>query len=299
MTEDRTLWVRGGVLALLGVIAVVSLFAERFTLSLPSPAQSSTCDTGTLCVWFFDIGQGDAIFIESPTGTQLLIDGGPGTAVLRELGNAMGFFDKTIDYILATHPDSDHVGGLPAVLERFAVGTIIMTENEGGAPAAERFLERATREPDAEIVMARRGQTFALGGGAVLTILFPDRNPSEMESNASSIVARLTYGNDSFLLTGDSPKSIEEYLVLLEGEHLQSTVLKVGHHGSRTSTSELFLAEVAPKYAVISAEKDNRYGHPHVEVTDALFNAGAVTLNTATDGTVLFESHGNGIEFAP
>ena len=94
------------------------------------------------------------------------------------------------------------------------------------------------------------------------------------------------------MLTGDSPKSIEEYLVLVEGEYLESDVLKAGHHGSRTSTSELFLAEVSPSYAVISAGKDNSYGHPHLEVTDALFNAGIETFNTADQGHVIFWSDG-------
>ncbi len=117
-----------------------------------------------------------------------------------------------------------------------------------------------------------------------------------MESNTSSIVARLVYGETAFMLTGDSPKSIEEYLVLVEGEHLKSDVLKVGHHGSRTSTAELFLAEVDPDHAVISAGQDNAYGHPHVEVTDLLFNYGVETYNTAEVGRVVFHSDGQTVE---
>ena len=116
-----------------------------------------------------------------------------------------------------------------------------------------------------------------------------------MDNNASSIVVKLTYGDTSFLLTGDSPKRIEEYLVLVEGEHLKSTVLKAGHHGSRTSTSELFLDEVDPEYAVISAGVDNRYGHPHVEVMDMLFNKHIEVHETAKEGTITFASDGHDV----
>jgi competence protein ComEC len=114
-----------------------------------------------------------------------------------------------------------------------------------------------------------------------------------METNTSSIVLQLVYGDSEFLFMGDSPKSIEEYLVLIEGEHLQSDVLKIGHHGSRTSTSELFLDEVQPQFAVISAGKENSYGHPHVEVTDMLFNFRVEMLETAEEGTITFLSDGS------
>ena len=142
------------------------------------------------------------------------------------------------------------------------------------------------------VTIAKRGQRFDLGSGVFLDILFPDIDVTEYETNTSSIIARLVHGSHSFMLTGDSPKSIEEYLVLIEGENLESDVLKVGHHGSRTSTSELFLGEVDPDFAVISAGKGNSYGHPHVEVTDMLFNAGVETFNTADYGHVIFWSDG-------
>ncbi len=248
-------------------------------------------DTSLLEVHFLDVGQGDAIFIESPTGVQVLIDGGPDAGVLQELSKQMSFFDRSIDVIIATHPDSDHVGGLSDVLTRYQIGAVLLTENEGDSPAASAFMNAVIDEAVAPIY-ARRGQQYDLGGGVVLEVLFPETNPKDMESNTSSIVAQLRYGETEVMLTGDSPKSIEEYLVLIEGENLKSDILKVGHHGSRTSTSELFLAEVAPQYAIISAEKDSRYGHPHVEVTDALFNAGIEMLSTAESGTITFVSDG-------
>ncbi len=242
-------------------------------------------------VHFLDVGQGDAIFIESPTGVQVLIDGGPDAGVLTELGKVMSFFDRTIDLMIATHPDTDHVGGLADVLARYEVGSVLYTENESDSPAATAFTQGLVGE-GAVLTFARRGQQYDLGGGVTLEVLFPETNPKDLESNTSSIIAKVTYGETEVMLTGDSPKSIEEYLVLVEGDRLESDILKVGHHGSRTSTSELFLAAVNPVYAVISAEKDSRYGHPHVEVTDALFNAGVETVSTAERGTITFMSDG-------
>lgn len=255
---------------------------------------SGVCDLEVLCVVFLDVGQGDAIFIQSPTGVQMLIDSGRDNGVLRQLGEVMSFSDREIDYVLATHPDADHIGGLGAVLERFSVLEFIRTENESETGVWEVAVRKLEQE-EAVVHYARRGQRYDLGAGVFLEILFPDIDASQLESNTASIVAKLVYGDTAFMLTGDSPKSIEEYLVLIEGENLNSDVLKVGHHGSRTSTSELFLAEVDPDYAVISAGSDNSYGHPHLEVTDALFNFGVQPLNTAENGKVVFWSDGTDI----
>jgi len=242
-------------------------------------------------VTFLDIGQGDATIIETPGGTRVLIDGGPNSSVLRKLAEELPLFDRTLDMVVATHPDTDHIGGLTDVLERYAVAQILMTEHEGGSAAARAFKEAVEAE-GAVITMARRGQVWQLDTDTKLEVLFPETNTRDMESNAASIILKLTHGSRCFLLTGDAPKRIEEYLVLTEGENLQCDVLKVGHHGSRTSTSELFLAEVEPRYAVISYGADNRYGHPHVEVTDLLFNERVEILETAKAGNITFWSDG-------
>ncbi len=276
-----------GVLMLLVMVAWWPEFAGgKFRLF-----DSKVCDPVLLCVVFLDVGQGDAIFIQSPDGVQLLIDTGRDQSVLRGLGDVMDFSDREIDYLLLTHPDADHVGGAVDILERFLVSQVIRTENESDTALWEAVARQIEME-GSKVTMARRGQVFDLGGGVKLEILFPDIDPTEMESNTASIVARLIYGETAFMLTGDSPKSIEEYLVLVEGEHLKSDVLKAGHHGSRTSTAELFLAEVDPKYAVISAGADNSYGHPHVEVTDLLFNYGVEIYNTAESSNIVFWSDG-------
>ncbi len=244
-----------------------------------------------LQVHFLDIGQGDSAFIETPSGVQVLVDGGVDSRVLRQLATKMSFTDREIDVVIGTHPDKDHIGGLIDVLKLYEVSTILTTENKGDSQTAELYEELKQTE-GADIVYARRGQEFALDASTTLHILFPETDPSDLESNTSSIVFQLEYGNSTFMFTGDSPKSIEEYLVLTEGDFLYSDVLKVGHHGSRTSTSELFLNEVAPAIAIISAGKDNSYGHPHLEATDALFNAGATILETAIEGTITLLSDG-------
>lgn len=266
---------------------------------------------GILTVAFLNVGQGDAIFIESPEGNQVLIDGGPGKSVLRELSAMMPFYDRSIDAVLATHADQDHVGGLPDVLNRYKVDLFFETGNPGPSASFEE-LERmvSEREQSKKIqkVLARKGMTLDLGGGTVLEIIFPDRDPSGLETNMSSIVARLVYGESEFLLTGDSPLAIENYLVELVNQGsplataqrgpliLQSDVLKAGHHGSKTSTSPAFVAAVAPKYGIISAGKDNKYGHPTAEVLETLSSAGAQILRTDRDGRIIFKSDGVNLE---
>lgn len=272
-------------------VMIVALFVTWWPEFSPQVIDRSVCDPTLLCVVFLDVGQGDAIFIKSPSSKKMLIDAGRDSSVLRQLGAVMNFSDREIDYVVATHPDADHVGGLPVVFDRFDILEVIRTENESETDVWES-VESKIEEEGATVHFARRGQRYDLGANVYIEILFPDIDPQELESNTSSIVAKLTYKETTFMLAGDSPKSIEEYLVLVEGENLESDVLKVGHHGSRTSTSELFLAEVNPSYAIVSAGKDNSYGHPHLEVTDALFNFGVKTLNTAEVGNVVFWSDG-------
>lgn len=250
--------------------------------------------TKNLTVAFLDVGQGDAIFIESPTGTQVLIDGGMNDGVLRELGKLMSFSDRYIDMVLASHPDMDHIGGLLEVINRFDVGNYVESDVTHGS-AVYDGLHKAVENKNMTPHLVERGERYDLGGGVVLDILFPDRSVKEVESNMTSIVARLTYGEVSFLLTGDSPKSIERYLISLDREALDIDVLKLGHHGSKTSTSEEFLKYTSPDYAIISAGKDNRYGHPNSEVTDMLKRFNIEYMNTADVGTIIFESDGQNL----
>lgn len=247
-----------------------------------------------LTVAFLDIGQGDAIFIEAPNGNQILIDGGPNKSVLRELNKIMPFYDRSIDVIVATHPDKDHIGGLPEIIDRYSIDFILESgaKNDTGVSLA---FENAILQNQIKQIFAKRGMRVNLGRGVFLNILFPDRGVGDVESNTASIVAQLVYGNTKFMLTGDSPKTIEEYLVITDGEKLKSDVLKVGHHGSKTSSSEIFLGFVSPKYSVISAGVGNSYGHPHKEVIDILNQFASNILNTQNSGTIIFKSDGENI----
>lgn len=250
---------------------------------------------GVLTVAFLDVGQGDAMYIETPNGNQMLIDGGPPSgAVLRALGEVMPFWDRSLDVVLATHPDQDHVGGLPSVLKRMQVDNVVTTENTSDTGAYGAF-EKIVSEKHPIRILARRGEKIILDTGVVVEILFPNKSTAGWETNLGSIVARLTYGEESFLFTGDSPISVEKYLVAKNGGALHTNVLKLGHHGSRTSSSKIFLSAVNPEHAVISAGKDNKYGHPHKEVTDLLAELKIPSFSTAEHGTIIFRTDGTNL----
>ncbi|MBI5003774.1 MBL fold metallo-hydrolase [Candidatus Kaiserbacteria bacterium] len=249
---------------------------------------------GVLTVSFLDIGQGDSIYIESPSGLTALIDGGPTAGVLREIGKMSPWYDRSIDVIIPTHPDADHITGLIDVLERYQVAYVVRSSVEGDT-ATWRTLEEmieARAQKGTSVITADRGQIIDIGGGAYLEVLSPDRFVPNLETNTGCVVTRLVYGNTSFMLSCDAPQAIEKYLVSLDGTNLHSNVLKAGHHGSKTSSSPLFVGYVDPQYAVYSRGCDNIYGMPHKE-TIATFEAFNIpTLDTCTMGTIVFHSDG-------
>ncbi len=271
---------------------VIVLFLANFLVWYAVQAEDRG---GLLTVAFLDIGQGDSIFIDAPNGNQILLDGGRGRQVLEALAAEMPFYDRSLDLVIASHPDADHIGGLTDVFENYEVTGFL----EPGVPADTGVYERLQSDVAAEgaqTMLAERGMRIVLDDlhGVYLTILFPDRDPSGMETNEASIIAKLTYGEIDFLLTGDSPAKIEKYLTGVDGAMLQAEVLKAGHHGSKTSTSDAFLGAVAPEYAVISVGK-NSYGHPSPEVLDRLEAAKIKTFRTDELGTILFATDGEKI----
>lgn len=248
-----------------------------------------------LTVAFLDVGQGDAIFIETPSGNQVLVDGGKDKTVLRALRSVMPFYDRSIDMVVATHPDKDHIGGLFEVGKRFSVAAFA-SSGVAFDNTLYKTIAGSFKALGARMVPLVRGRRVALGDGVYLEVLFPDRIlPPEIDTNTSSVILRVTYGGTSFLLTGDAPRAVEGYVVKTFGGALRSDVLKLGHHGSRTSSSKIFLSAVSPRYAVISAGKDNRYGHPHKEVTDALKAMNIPALATYQKGTIVFKSDGKDV----
>ena len=243
-------------------------------------------------VTFFDVGQGDAIFIETPYKNQILIDGGPNSMILEKLAEEMPFWDKTIDLIILTHPDADHVTGLLSVLESYNVERILWTGIVRDTSQYDKWKE-LIQEENAEIIIAHSSQEIKIGKVS-LDILYPFQSLEGEEikdSNDTSIVSRLIFGNNSFLFTGDATKVSENKI--MSNADLNSDILKVGHHGSKTSTSPKFLENVSPDIAVISCGKDNPYKHPHEIVLKNLEEFGIKILRTDQDGDIKIISNGN------
>jgi competence protein ComEC len=272
-------------------MTVIAVLLGIAVISWLPHLQAKQPDCECLTVSFLDVGQGDSILIQTPDGFEMLVDGGPNATVLRELSKERSFFDREIDVVVTTHPDLDHIGGLVDVLKRYKVKTILRTENENDKSAAEAFAGAAQKE-NAEEILADAGQVIQLGASTTIQIFSPTGDERQWESNTSSIVLRVVYGDTSFMLTGDAPQEIENYLVETYGAQLDSDVLKLGHHGSKTSTSDAWLDTVTPQYAVVSAGLDNKYGHPHQDVMQRVFKRNIQTSHTGTDGTVTFQSDG-------
>lgn len=248
-----------------------------------------------LTVSFLNVGQGDAIFIEAPNKTQLLIDGGSDATVLRELGEVMPFYDRSIDMVIATHPDKDHIGGLVDVVQNFSVDQVIRSGVESDTSTFRLFDSVITRkeitehitEGEMRIVLDEEFEIYA-------DVLYPLHTVGDIQDkNDASIVVRLVYGETEFLLTGDASVRVEQELVRdYEKEELQSDVLKLGHHGSKTSSSLKFLETVEPELAIVSAGCDNRYGHPHGEVVDRVEGLGIAIMGTCIHDTITLQSNG-------
>lgn len=266
-------------------IAFLAIFALLFA------AHSIETDAN-LKVYFLDVGQGDAIYIRTPSGHDMLIDGGPSSVILRRLAEVMPWYDKSIDVVVETHPDADHIGGLPHVFERYEVGRFIEPGIESKNAIDDEIrrllkLEKITSE------LGRRGTRINFGDGSYFDILYPIDDVSGLKDpNDASIIGQMWYGSTSVMLTGDAPKSVENILVELDGEKLHSQILKAGHHGSKTSSGEAFVKLVDPEFAIISSGKDNRYRHPNIETLETLNAFKIPFLNTAEEGTIEFVSDG-------
>ena len=184
---------------------------------------------------------------------------------------------------------------MPEAVSRYEVGMFLEPGVESENTIDDE-LQKRVEQKNIPKLLGRRGMVLNFGDGAKLIMLFPTQDVTNWETNRASIVAKLVYGDKSFLLTGDSPIPIENVLVNLDPKILDSDVLKAGHHGSKTSTSLEYAQAVSPEYAVISAGKDNSYGHPHQEVLDILEKVGAKIVSTADSGTLKFKTNGKTLE---
>jgi len=283
-------------------LLALNFFCWREVFALAEPQN--------LVVDFLSVGQGDSAFIQTPEGHQILIDGGPGSAVLEKLSALMPFWDKSIDLIILTHPESDHMQGILEVLQRYKVDNFLWTgvvkndaENKKLAVLLKKsqasknnFLAALNYSQPTKIITVSLGQEVK-AGNVLIDILYPFENLAGKElkntSNDTCVVSKIVFGNSSFLFTGDISAAAEKELV--NNAEVESDVLKIAHHGSKYSTTDLFLGNVAPEYAVIEVGKNN-YGHPTSEVLNRLEKFGIKMLRTDKDGDVKFVSDGNNIQ---
>lgn len=248
---------------------------------------------GLLRVYFLDVGQGDAILIQAGEN-QVLIDGGPDAKVVQELAEVMPLGDRSIDMLVLTHPDADHINGLIEVLERYDVEYVL--ENFLERHDAPVYVKWNELKKEAQVIQAVAGQIINVGEGVYLEILYPiDENTRQSKTNNNSIVAKLVYGESELILTGDIEAKVERELVV-RGIDIDADLLKVPHHGSKTSTTAEFLDAVTPEAVFIQVGAGNRYGHPHPMVLRRLEERGIKVYRTDTMGRV--ELIMNGINYS-
>ena len=275
-------------------LSILLLFCMAFGLScyLLQPKARDNL----IHVYMLDIGQGDSFLIEAANGKKILIDGGRDSTVLSELSKVLPASDRSIDVVVATHPDADHIGGLGSVLERYHVGLFLTSQVTADTKTFIDLYRELAREKIPSFY-ARHNMVITLDSiqGTTFTILFPDRDTTGWKTNEASVVGRLQVGRHSMLFTGDSPSSIEHFLIQAYGSTsltasglsiLQSDVLKLGHHGSKYSSSTEYLQAVHPKLGLISAGIDNSYHHPSVETLGRLKAENIPWITTQDNGTV-------------
>ena len=266
-----------------------STFTEQNALPFDNQKKGSKTDQLEVC--FIDCGQGDAILIKSPTGKYMLVDGGKSeegdniTEFLRNQGV------KQLAVVVGTHPHSDHIGGLAKIINTFPVEKVYLPRVTHNTTAFETLL-KAIKGKNLKISTARQGEEIPLEGIKARFIGPVGENYEDI--NNYSAVIRIDYGDNSFILTGDA-EEISEKEMIDSGEKLKADVLKVGHHGSSSSTCLAFLKAVAPQYAVIMCGVDNDYGHPHRETLVALDAVGVKVYRTDLHGTIIMKSDGQKI----
>lgn len=268
---------------------IIITLAGMMLVSFKAQAQYD----GLLRIYILDVGQGDAIFVQAPDGNQVLIDGGPDAGVLDRLSEIMPPTDRSIDAVLVSHPHADHIGGLPAVLEQYDVG-VVVEAGENYDSSIFRTWRQSIDSEGAQKIDATAGITLNLGRDATITVLNPLRSASSITTKSPhdyNVTVMLRYGQMEMLFTGDMEADIEQKLIT-SGINLDADILKIGHHGSKTSTSNMFLNAVTPEVALISVGAKNRYSHPHPSTLQRLEDFKIPYYRTDTDGTVTITSDG-------
>lgn len=280
-------------IALAGAAATVALALSAILFgTLHTRAQRTE-------VIFLDVGQGDSVLIKTRYGQNILIDAGRDMRVLDRLGRNLSFFDRTLDMVIATHPDSDHIAGLVGVVERYHV-KLMLDSGVVHDSAVFKALAEAVAQKQIPVRLVESRQTYELGEGMVLDVLYPNSSFAGQDiddNNAASIIIKFSDKNIDYILTGDAPSEAEEELVALYGSHVGAEVLKAGHHGSNTSSSDLFLDSVAPEVVVIQVGADNRYNHPSHQVLKRFEKRALPVLRNDELGDIRFVSDGEFVEW--
>lgn len=235
-----------------------------------------------LKVYFFDVGQADSILVMNE-GQTMLIDAGNNDDGEMLVQNLKTLGITKVDYLIGTHPHEDHIGGLDDIIKNFEIGTIYMPKIQTNTKTFEDVLD-AVSEEDLKITTPKVGDTFSVGQaeGRVLAV---DNKAKNL--NLSSIVIQMKFDDMTYLFTGDTEKEVEEKIA--KAEDIKANILKVGHHGSETSSSEKFIQAVAPEISIISVGKDNSYGHPHQDILDRLEEVGSKIYRTDEVGNIFIE----------
>jgi competence protein ComEC len=239
-------------------------------------------------VVFFDVGQGDATFIQSKDGTQILIDGGPTSLILSQLADYMPYYDRSLDIMVVSHMHADHITGLISVLDRYEVNRIIMSGALHTTPEAEKFMQ-LVEEKNVEKVIVDKPFKVKFADGAIFSFLHPQLSFEGLipkHQHDAMVVGELSYKDIDFLFMGDAESDLEDSLVR-QGYVNDIDVLKVSHQGSKNSSTNFFLNSAKPEYAIIPVGK-NKYGHPGQATLDRLANVGANLFRTDRDGAVEF-----------
>lgn len=241
-----------------------------------------------LKIIFLDVGQGDATLIITPLGRQVLIDAGKYTDISKKIALYMPISDRSIDMFIATHPDIDHIAGFNTLLDEYRVQYFIHSGLLAGAPIYRKIAQKIN---DKNIMThaAIAGEKIFIEKDIYLEILSPYKNKKIEDPNDYSIVLRLVHKNKAILLMGDASMMVEKDLIQFYGKKINSEILKVGHHGSKTSTASRFVKVVAPEYGIISAGCGNTFGHPHASVLRSLDEHQVEDLQTCERGDIIFE----------
>lgn len=250
---------------------------------------------GRLHVYFLNVGQGDAILIRTPSGKNIMVDSGPDQNILPELQQTLPYFANRIDYAILTHTDRDHIQGFISVFHRYRVGAVLLTGAYKPGALYRAFL-KAMQQEHIPALIADASKDLVFDDGVKIDILFPFHpivGPVAITNN-TAIIVKIVFGTNEILLTGDA-EAPEEETLLRAHVNLDSDVLKIAHHGSKTSTIPAFLNAVSPEYSVISVGKHNTYHHPHPSTMKRLETYGTRILRTDESGRIEFIFDKNGI----